>query len=197
MGRLSQAMAGQATTATRGAGILKAQIKIDGQTELLRKIEKLSEWNERDFQGLRQVKKRVGKVYADQAKQNVGDFLEDIDVYARTGKGPGRHKAGRSGRVRQTIQSGTLRRSIKVWHPRTNSTFTYAGPRTRFKSAQSKSTNRSDGWFAHIVEGGDSFGQKKTTYNTGVFARSKRQTVPRMAKMLNRMLKARFKYYMR
>lgn len=196
MGRLSQGFAKQQAVRSSGAGVLRTQIKLDGQTELLKRVEKLSKWSEKDFQGLREVKKRVAKVYTDQAKTNVGDFLEDIDVYTRTGKGPGRKK-GHNGNVRQTIASGTLRRSIKVWHPRSDSTFTYAGPRTRFKKAQAKSTNRSDAWFAHIVEGGDSFGQKKTTYNTGVFARTKRQTVPRMAKMLNRMLAARFKKYMK
>ena len=58
-------------------------------------------------------------------------------------------------------------------------------------------TKMSDGWFAHIVEGGDSFGKKKTTVNTGVFMKGKRATQNRAMKLRNRLLKKEFSNFIR
>ena len=111
------------------------------------------------------------------------------------GGGPGRKK-GHSGKVRIVVKRGQLRRSIGIFQPEKNSTKVIAGPLTN-TIGRRKTRKYSDGWFAHIVEGGDSFGVKKTTPNTGVFDRSKRATQSRMEALRNRLLKREYEKYMR
>lgn len=168
-----------------------ATVQIKGMSELQKKMENLAKWSEKDAVALKAINKRVGEVYNMALRANINDAQGDINVYNRTGGGPGR-KSGQKGTIRQTIKSGTLRRSLKVWNPRRDSIFTMAGPRTRNKRDQKR--NRVDGWFSVIVENGAGFGRARSK-NRGVFERAQQATSGRMDKLQETLLKQQFARY--
>ena len=169
-----------------------ATVQVKGMSELQKKMENIAKWSEKDSVALKAINKRVGEVYNMALRANINDAEGDIKVYNRTGGGPGR-KPGQTGTVRQIIKKGTLRRSIKVWHPRRDSIFTMAGPRTRNKRDIRR--NRVDGWFSAIVENGAGFGGGIGSKNKGVFTRSQRATQGRMDKLQIMLLKKQFARY--
>jgi hypothetical protein len=158
-------------------------VKVDGMDKVLKKLDKLARWSEKDYNNLLAINKRVGEVYTASAKANVKDFARDILVQRKDSSDI-------------LVKRGQLRRSIGIWQPEKRSTKVIAGPRTN-TIGRRKTRKNADGWFAHIVEGGDSFGKKKTTPNTGVFARSKRATQSRQRALLVRLLRAEYKRFMR
>lgn len=198
MGRLSQAMnanRSRGTSAGTGGGLSSARVEIKGLEEVNKKLERLAFWSEKDFQNLLSINERVGEVYNNSLRANIKDFDRDIKVYERTGGGPG-PKTGHKGNVRLKIKRGQLRRSIGIWQPDKERTKVLSGPRTN-TIARRKTRKYSDGWFAHIVEGGDSFGIKKRTQNTGVFERSKKATQQRMVKLQTRLLRKEYERFMK
>ena len=177
------------------------RVQVDGLNGVLKKLEQLAMWSEKDYRKLIEINERVGEVYNNSLRANIKDFEEDIYVY-KDGTGPGRNKGSKNGvrkNVRAIVKRGQLRRSVGVWQPERDRIKTLAGPRTNNIGGRRKRGVRknSDGWFAHIVEGGDSFGRKKRTRNTGVFERSKRATVGRANALLVRLLRQEFERFMR
>lgn len=160
-----------------------SQITIDGLDKVMRKLDKLAQWSEKDYANLLAINERVADVYVKSAKSNVKDFDRDILVQRR-------------GRSEILVKRGQLRRSLGIWQPERRSARVMAGPRTNTLGRR-KTRKNADGWFAHIVEGGDSFGIKKTTPNTGVFDRSKRATESRQRSLLVRLLRAEYNKFMR
>lgn len=201
MGRLSEYLnktgeQGNPRRGSRGVGGAKSisSSTVVGLNEVNKKLQALAMWSQRDHDNLVRINTQVAEIYADVLKSQIVDFRTDIDVYRRTGGGPGR-KAGKKGQIRQTIKKGTLRRSVKVWQPNKDRIQVWAGPRTRRKT--SSKVNRTDGWFAAIVEGGDYFGNKSVADNTGVHEWSQRTTRNRMQKLRNALLKVRYEKYMK
>lgn len=160
-----------------------SQITIDGLDKVMRKLDKLAQWSEKDYANLLAINERVADVYVKSAKSNVKDFDRDILVQRR-------------GSSEILVKRGQLRRSLGIWQPERRSARVMAGPRTNTLGRR-KTRKNADGWFAHIVEGGDSFGIKKTTPNTGVFDRSKRATESRQRALLVRLLRAEYNKFMR
>ena len=160
-----------------------SQITIDGLDKVMRKLDKLAQWSDKDYANLLAINERVADVYVKSAQTNVKDFDRDILVQ-------------RSGSSDILVKRGQLRRSLGIWQPERRSARVMAGPRTNTLGRR-KTRKNADGWFAHIVEGGDSFGIKKTTPNTGVFDRSKRATESRQRALLVRLLRAEYKKFMR
>ena len=158
-------------------------VKVEGMEKVLKKLDKLAQWSEKDYNNLLAINERVGDVYTASAKANVKDFARDILVQRKDSSDI-------------LVKRGQLRRSIGIFQPEKRSTKVIAGPLTN-TIGRRKTRKYSDGWFAHIVEGGDSFGIKKTTPNTGVFDRSKRATQTRMETLRNRLLKREYERFMR
>lgn len=153
-------------------------IKIEGTRQLENRLNRAAAWSKEDAQKLRDIDARVAEVYNAALKANIKDSPVDIRVY-------------RSQQLRQTIKKGTLRRSIKTFRRKS---VTLAGPKTTFKRGRDKKTNRTDAWFAHIVEEGSGFGPGR---NKGVFMRTQKATAGRMQKMREELLKREFERYMR
>jgi len=166
-------------------------VKIEGMSELEKRIRKAAKWVEEDAQKLRAIDERVANVFVTYAKANIKDAAEDIIVYNTTKKGPGR-KANHQGTIKDVIKPGALRRSIKVFR-RSNKRILLAGPKRSRKIGKSK-RNRQNGWFASIVEQGAGFGPSRSQ---GVFMRGKKATHQRMRNLQNRLLQAEFKSYMK
>ena len=160
-----------------------SQITIDGLDKVMRKLDKLAKWSEKDYANLLAINERVADVYVKSAKSNVKDFDRDILVQRR-------------GSSEILVKRGQLGRSLGIWQPERRSARVMAGPRAN-TIGRRKTRKNADGWFAHIVEGGDSFGIKKTTPNTGVFDRSKRATESRQRALLVRLLRAEYNKFMR
>lgn len=182
MGRLSQAMNTRGGGGT-GQGLARTRVEIDGMDEVLKKLEKLAQWSEKDYNNLLAINERVGEVYNASLRANIKDFHRDIVVQ-------------RKDTSDILVKRGQLRRSVGIWQPNKRSIKVLAGPQTN-TIGRRKTRKYNDGWFAHIVEGGDSFGIKKTTPNTGVFERSKRATQRRMEGLRNRLLRREYENYMR
>ena len=185
------------------ARIARAQTRVEifGIPGVTAKLEQAALWFEKDFQNLVKIHERVGEVYNNAIRANIKDFDRPIYVYKKTGKGPGRNLGSRNGQrsgVRNIIKPGQLRRSIGLWRPNKDRPTTLAGPRTNNIGSRKRLGSRyNDGWYAHIVEGGDSFGRKKRTRNTGVFDRAKKATSARRQDLYIRLLKQQFKRYMK
>jgi hypothetical protein len=170
-------------------------VTVKGLDQALKKLEKLALWSEKDFANLVNINERVGEVYNNSLKGSIKDFDRDINVYEKTGGGPG-PKTGQKGTVRLKVKRGQLRRSVGIWQPDKDRIKVLAGPRTN-TIARRKTRKYSDGWFAHIVEAGDSFGKKKRTPNTGVFERSQKATQQRMVQLQTRLLRKEYERFMK
>lgn len=160
-----------------------AKVEIDGLNQVLRKLDRLANWSEKDYANLLAINERVANVYVKSASANVKDFDRDILVQRKDSSDI-------------LVKRGQLRRSIGIWQPEKRNARVMAGPRTNTLGRR-KTRKDADGWFAHIVEGGDSFGIKKTTPNTDVFDRSKRATESRQRALLVRLLRAEYEKFMR
>jgi len=60
-----------------------SQITIDGLDKVMRKLDKLAKWSEKDYANLLAINERVADVYVKSAKSNVKDFDRDILVQRR------------------------------------------------------------------------------------------------------------------
>ena len=158
-------------------------VRVVGMDKVLRKLDRLAKWSEKDYNNLVAINERVGDVYNASLQANIKDFPRDILVQRRN-------------KADILVKRGQLRRSVGSWQPDKRRITVLAGPRTNIIGRR-KTRKYSDGWFAHIVEGGDSFGRKKTTVNTGVFMQSKRATQSRMEALRNRLLKREYERFMR
>jgi bifunctional N-acetylglucosamine-1-phosphate-uridyltransferase/glucosamine-1-phosphate-acetyltransferase GlmU-like protein len=158
-------------------------VSVQGMNDVMKKLERLAKFSEKDHNKLVAINKRVAQVFEASLQANIQDFPRDILVQRRRGSDI-------------LVKRGQLRRSVGSWQPDKRRITVLAGPRTN-TIGRRKTPKNADGWFAHIVEGGDSFGRKKTTVNTGVFMKSKRATQSRMDAMLRRLLQREYKRYMR
>jgi hypothetical protein len=158
-------------------------VTVKGLDQALKKLEKLALWSEKDFANLVTINERVGEVYNASLKANIKDFDRDILVQRTNG-------------TDILVKRGQLRRSIGVFQPQKDRIKVLAGPKTN-TIGKRKTRKYADGWFAHIVEGGDSFGIKKRTQNTGVFERSQKATQQRMVQLQTRLLRKEYERYMK
>jgi len=158
-------------------------VTVKGLDEALKKLEKLALWSEKDFANLVTINERVGEVYNNSLKANIKDFDRDIFVQRKSG-------------TDILVKRGQLRRSIGVFQPQKDRIKVLAGPKTN-TIGKRKTRKYADGWFAHIVEGGDSFGIKKRTQNTGVFERSQKATQQRMVQLQTRLLRKEYERFMK
>lgn len=158
-------------------------VTVKGLDEALKKLERLAKWSEKDFANLVTINERVGEVYNNSLKANIKDFDRDILVQRTNG-------------TDILVKRGQLRRSIGVFQPQKDRIKVLAGPKTN-TIGKRKTRKYADGWFAHIVEGGDSFGIKKRTQNTGVFERSQKATQQRMVQLQTRLLRKEYERYMK
>jgi len=158
-------------------------VTVKGLDEALKKLEKLALWSEKDFANLVTINERVGEVYNNSLKANIKDFDRDIFVQRKSG-------------TDILVKRGQLRRSIGVFQPQKDRIKVLAGPKTN-TIGKRKTRKYADGWFAHIVEGGDSFGKKKRTQNTGVFERSQKATQQRMVQLQTRLLRKEYERFMK
>jgi len=158
-------------------------VTVKGLDQALKKLEKLALWSEKDFANLVTINERVGEVYNNSLKANIKDFDRDILVQRTNG-------------TDILVKRGQLRRSIGVFQPQKDRIKVLAGPKTN-TIGKRKTRKYADGWFAHIVEGGDSFGIKKRTQNTGVFERSQKATQQRMVQLQTRLLRKEYERYMK
>lgn len=158
-------------------------VTVKGLDQAMKKLEKLALWSEKDFANLVTINERVGEVYNASLKANIKDFDRDILVQRTNG-------------TDILVKRGQLRRSIGVFQPQKDRIKVLAGPKTN-TIGKRKTRKYADGWFAHIVEGGDSFGIKKRTQNTGVFERSQKATQQRMVQLQTRLLRKEYERYMK
>ena len=158
-------------------------VTVKGLDEALKKLERLAKWSEKDFANLVTINERVGEVYINSLKANIKDFDRDILVQRTNG-------------TDILVKRGQLRRSIGVFQPQKDRIKVLAGPKTN-TIGKRKTRKYADGWFAHIVEGGDSFGIKKRTQNTGVFERSQKATQQRMKKLQTQLLRKEYERFMK
>ncbi len=158
-------------------------VTVKGLDEALKKLERLAQWSEKDFANLVNINERVGEVYNNSLKANIKDFDRDILVQRTNG-------------TDILVKRGQLRRSIGVFQPQKDRIKVLSGPKTN-TIGKRKTRKYADGWFAHIVEGGDSFGIKKRTQNTGVFERSQKATQQRMKKLQTQLLRKEYERFMK
>lgn len=157
-------------------------IEVQGLKEFEQRLNKAANWSSEDKKNLRRINRDVAKMYVQTARANIKSFPRDIIVQRRGS--------------RLVVQRGQMKRSMGTWLPSRGGTWVVGGPRTNALGKRNARAN-SDGWFAHIVEGGDSFGRKKTTVNTGVFKRSMRAVESGMRSMRDAKLGKQFESYMR
>ena len=159
---------------------MAATVQVLGVNELLKKIDKLAKWSEKDSQKLVSIGERVGSVYANYLKANIKDLDKDTSLRGRK------------------IKKGQLRRSAGTWQPNKKQNTVLAGPRTKAIGRKGKTTKYADGFYAHIVEKGDfaeRFGGKHKTQNTGVFEQGIKATQNRSKKLQEILLRREFSQY--
>lgn len=160
---------------------VKTRVTVGGLNNVMHKLQNLALWSEKDHKALVEIGEKTGDVYNDYLRSNIKDYHKDILVQFKD-------------RDSIRVKRGQLRRSLGVWAPIKTSINVLAGPRTN-NIGKRKTSATADGWFAHIVEGGDSFGRKKRTVNTGVFDRGMKATKARSEKVYYHALRARFARY--
>lgn len=157
-------------------------IQVQGLKKVEKRVNKAASWNKDDKKNLRRINREVAKMYVKAAKSNIKSFPRDI-IVQRNGS-------------RLVVQKGQMKRSMGTWLPERGGTWIVGGPRTNALGKRNTREN-ADGWFAHIVEEGDSFGEKKTTVNTNVFKKSMRAVESGMRSMRDNLLKKEFQRFMR
>ena len=93
------------------------RVQVDGLEGVLKKLERLATWSEKDFRKLVDINERVGEVYNNSLRANIKDFDRDIKVQFKD-------------REDIIVKRGQLRRSVGVWRPDQKRIKTLAGPRT-------------------------------------------------------------------
>jgi len=152
--------------------------------EFEQKVTKAQRWGLLDKKELRKVHRKVSQTYVSALRAKIGSANQTITM-KRKG-------------TTTVITPGTLRRSIGTWNSGPNSNVVLSGPRARIMGRSV--SNRSDGWFAQIVEEGllpKEFGGNRTGKYTGVFEDTMKSTTSRMQNELRAALAARLQKYMR
>ena len=152
--------------------------------EFEQKVTKAQRWGLLDKKDLRHIHRKVSQTYVSVLKDRIGEANQTITM-KRKG-------------TTTVITPGTLRRSIGMWNSGPNSNVILSGPRTKMMGRSV--SNRSDGWFAQIVEEGllpKEFGGNRTGKYTGVFEDTMKSTTSRMQNELRAALAARLQKYMR
>lgn len=129
---------------------------VDGLDELMKQIGRIGNFPKEMRKELRAANRRVGKSASNKLKARLKpkQLGEDFKVYEGS-KGGRRAKKG-EGKVRITVPSGTLWRSIGVKNARGSKINVFVGPRFGGKSV------KMDGFFAHMVEAGDIGGRGRS-----------------------------------
>jgi len=127
--------------------------KVEGIDELMKQISRIKDFPKEMAKELRQSNRAIGSMASKRIKPQIPRSGKDFKVYEGT-PGPGRAKPG-EGKVRMTIPSGTLRRSIGVRNSRGSKVNVFVGPRKG-------GAERNDGWFAGIVDDGHIGGRNKS-----------------------------------
>jgi hypothetical protein len=179
----------------KGQSGFGAVVSVTGSDKIQDRLSMLAQFSKQAENQIVAVNRRVAKVYLNYLNANIKDFPRDILVQFKD-------------RDDIRVRKGQLRRSLGSFQPqRWNPTKILAGPITDNVGARRKKgvqmingrktySQVSDGWFAHIVEGGDSFGIKKRTANTGVFMRGKVATQDRAMRLRDRLLRKEFSRYL-
>jgi len=156
---------------------------VTGADKIYRRLEALARWSVEAENQLLSINRRVAKIYLNYLNANIKDFHRDILVQFKD-------------RQSILVEKGTLRKSLGMYQPAPPNTRILAGPLTNNIGRRKRGIAKNgDGWFAHIVEGGDSFGIKKRTVNTGVFMRGKAATQQRSIALRDRLLRKEFSRY--
>ena len=157
-------------------------ITVSGNKKFEARLNKLANWNRADKNNMRKINRESAKIYTKTAKGNIKSFHKDIHV--------------QRGGSTLIVTKGQMKRSVGTWLPKKSGTWVSAGVRTNSLGKRNTTPNN-DGWFAHIVEGGDSFGIKKRTVNTGVFERSLNASINAVKAKRFGLLKQAYKRYMK
>jgi hypothetical protein len=157
-------------------------IRVQGMKNFERRIRRARNWQKHDQKNLKNAGRDALKVFVQNAKGNIKDFPRDIVVIRKSG--------------RKTVPKGTLRRSIGYWPVQPRGNHMTAGPRAGFLNRRNFS-ERNDGWFAHIVEGGNAFGRRNNNRNKGVITKSMKSTRQGVSRKYLQNLKTAFPKYMR
>lgn len=173
----------------------KNTFEITGLDKINKRLAQLARWSVEQENQIVSLNRRVAQVYLNALNANIKDYKRDIRVQFKD-------------RDDIIVKRGQLRRSLGSWQPAAyDPTKILAGPITgnigrrrkrgvKMANGRKTYTRVSDGWFAHIVEGGDSFGIKKTTPNTGVFRMQKAATQNRAMKLRDRLLRKQFSKFL-
>ena len=127
--------------------------KVEGLDELMKQVGRIGAFPKEMAKELRKSNRDVGRLASRKIKPQIPRSGKDFKVYEGT-PGKGRAKKG-EGKVRLTVPSGTLRRSIGVRNSRGSRINVFVGPRRG-------GAVRNDGWFAGIVDDGHIGGRNKT-----------------------------------
>jgi hypothetical protein len=149
-----------------------------------KRVQRAANWNTQDAKSLVKINQDVGKIYVSKARQLIRDHSGDIVI--------------KRGGSTTTVPKGALRRSMGTWRSRKNSNVVLAGPRAGFLGRGV--SVRNDGWFAHIVEGGQlpaAFGGRSKSTNVGVFTRAMQSVEGTMKTARDAKMQSAFKKYMR
>ena len=130
------------------------EMKVEGLDELIKQVGLIGEFPKVMSQELRKSNREIGRMASRKIKPQIPRSGKDFKVYEGT-PGPGRARPG-EGKVRLTVPSGTLRRSIGVRNSRGSRINVFVGPRKG-------GAERNDGWFAGIVDDGHIGGRNKST----------------------------------
>ena len=152
--------------------------------EFEKHVTRAERWALLDKKELRKIHRKVSKIYVSALRSKIGSADKTITI-KRKG-------------VKTVITPGTLRRSIGTWNSGPNSNVILSGPRARIMGR--KVANRSDGWFAEIVEYGllpKEFGGNRTNKYTGVFEKTLKATTGQMKNQLSKELKLRLQKFMK
>lgn len=124
--------------------------KVEGLDELMKQIGRLGDFPKEMSRELRKANRKIGSMASKRIKPQVPRAKRVFEV-RRSGKRGGKRGSD------MDIQPGTLRRSIGVRNSRGSRINVFVGPRSRGVS------QRNDGWFAGIVEGGNVGGRNRST----------------------------------
>lgn len=127
---------------------------IEGWTEFEKKLAKLGDFPKDMYKELRQENHRIGRVAVRVIKKGLPQQGTKFVLYKRRNKG----RDSGPGVVDRTIPAGTLRRSIRTWNSKGSKINVQVGPR-----GGAKFSDRYNGYFAGIVEGGHTGGRYRST----------------------------------
>jgi len=153
------------------------EMKVEGLDELIKQVGRIGEFPKVMSQELRKSNREIGRMASRKIKPQIPRSGKDFKVYEGT-PGPGRARPG-EGKVRLTVPSGTLRRSIGVRNSRGSRINVFVGPRKG-------GAERNDGWFAGIVDDGHIGGRNKSinSRNYNKIAPALARLRPAMARLM-------------